>query len=510
MNTQISTHQLRSLSPKSAPAVSRCSATVENKRLFTVLASSLVVAALSVIPPVVQGRDCVSILLFASLEAILGVSAFRWWYHPLYRTSYNYFSPLALVNTLGYLYAGPGNTFSLAGRDDLYGVNEGVSNVFIFPLIAVVLGTVVFDVAYRCMSRQMTPTPTYPMCAIERVLRNRAAVRPYLIVWIAVVVGINAYLGSKYLLTRASSVDGVELDNILSQSRVALLMMGWAAISVLFGISKSRVAKAVSCLLFALLIPYVITLLSRQFCIRFLVCTLFVVVAVKGRTGNVPIRSIALISAAAVLSFIAISSFRYDLGYGRTAVEARTGTLAQEVLGGSLDIRAAGKFLREFNQGRLAGLEFVSAIENSRHTQNLPWMFGYHNWLVMARSVPRLLWAGKPQTDPEVAINRHYGLEDVDQLSLPFSSAYADGGVVGVVIGFAILGVSMCFIQHWVWRLENGFLLYMGSMSVLLNYEAYLLEYPLAWIRCLLVLVLVDASVRAVTKPVRLMFRSGR
>src|SRR5664280_2463450 len=103
---------------------------LRTSRFGIVLVLSLIAAVTSIVPALVAGLDLWSMVEFATLEFALGLISFRWWYQPLYHTTYNYFSPLAILGSLGYLYGGPGNAFAFAYRDELFGSNQSAWGFF--------------------------------------------------------------------------------------------------------------------------------------------------------------------------------------------------------------------------------------------------------------------------------------------------------------------------------------------------------------------------------------------
>jgi hypothetical protein len=212
------------------------------------------------------------------------------------------------------------------------------------------------------------------------------------------------------------------------------------------------------------------------------------------------IRTIVVLGAAGIALFVILTSVRSGLMYGQMSLNQLEENMIDTMISGHADLGTSEYALSQYDQNRLSGLELAAAIERSHETNGVPWMYGYHNWLYIARSVPRFVWPGKPGTDPEVAINQHFGFSQADQLTVPFSSGYADGGIIGVGVGLALMGLLLCLIQHFVWRLKSGALIYAGSTALLLNFEQYVAEYPLGWARCLVILLAVDFAIRGVTK----------
>jgi hypothetical protein len=246
-------------------------------------------------------------------------------------------------------------------------------------------------------------------------------------------------------------------------------------------------------LLMAPLAWYMVGSVSRTSILTAAACTLFIAMLLQCRISKAAVLSSLVLCIAA---FAIITGYKAATQFG--AVEAAgEGTAALDVLTNRIDPESALKFLIFLNANRLAGLEFAGAIERSHVEQGIPWMYGGHNGLEIARSVPGFIWPGKPDLDPEVAINRHFDLEDIDQLSTPISSGFADFGAAGIVAGLALLGAVICFSQHLVWKMPGGWLMYFGSIGLLMRFETYTVEDPADWARCLLVLIMIDAAVRA-------------
>jgi hypothetical protein len=214
--------------------------------------------------------------------------------------------------------------------------------------------------------------------------------------------------------------------------------------------------------------------------------------------------------AAAVVIFIILSNFRGHFDLAERRPGSTSGLIVGEMLADNLDMKEVATHLLAQDQGRLAGLEFASAIEGAHEDFGIPWMYGYHNYLVLVRSAPRVLYPGKPTIDPEVAINRHFGQADVDQLTTPLSSGYADFGGLGTVVGFILLGVSLCLLQHAVWKLPESAIVYLGSITLLMNFEQYVFQYPLEWIRTLSIVYVLAMAVNLMSGLLSLLLGIGR
>jgi|GEM_PF-5087320 len=467
---------------------------VMTRRLRLVIIASIICVVLTVAISLNGTVSLTNVAEFGTCEFLLGLVAFRWWYQPLYRTVYDYCSPLAIVCTVGYVLGGPGNALSLAYDNQMITFNPGAFEYFQWPMVSAVAGMLFFDVAYRTASRALCERPMHYPFLDERIADRESPVVTALL-WVLVATAVNLYLGTKYSLFSQGSVDGSEVDNVLFQSRFALLMIAWAAASSVVAGARTSYGRMAASLLLVVLLPNLVRFLSRQYVERALVCTLFSILLIR-RTSHVRMRTLLIFGAVGMTFFVFITSVRSALMNGDMSIEDLETSMARTMFSSRSDLSSSASFLKDHHQNRLSGLELPAAIERSHATSGASWMYGYHNWLMVARSVPRFIWPGKPSTDPEVAITSHFGLQDADQLTVPFGSGYADGGVLGVAIGFALMGVSLCAIQHFVWNLKSAALIYTGSTVLLQNFEQYIAEYPLSWIRCLAVVLLLDAIIR--------------
>jgi hypothetical protein len=474
--------------------------TLRQKRLAIVLVSSAVAALLSALPSVASGVDFSEIVPFSFLCFLLGAAAFRWWYLPVYSGDYAFTSPLAIVSTLAYIYGGPGNCLAFAYRDVIRAGPSKAWDSFLIPMASAVFGVLAFDLAYRLASKGMGEGSKYPQLLNSwRDSRSRRAMLIHSVLWVALVVLTNLYLGTKYKLWQQGSLSGSEFDNILYQSRFEFLAVAWGAVSVALATAKTFINKLTCGLLYLPLAPYLLMFLSRQYVLRFAFIVLLAFILIQGR-ANFSFKPVLAGGVVFLFLFILISNFRSHFDIMGSHSQSGSGFIADEILGDGdkIDLGVTLDSLVREDQDRLAGLEFVTAIEASHRGFHIAWMYGYHNWLCMARYVPRIIWRNKPGTDAEVAIDQHFGLEDTDQLSTPLSSGYADGGPLGMVLGFSILGVSLCVLQHSVWRMENGISIYLGSAVLLMNFEQYVLEYPIWWLRFLIMVVAADTVFRIV------------
>lgn len=467
----------------------------EAARFKVVLIGSSVLSAAGALPAVMNHIPPREIGAFSLIQVALAVVCFRWWYRPVYKTPYNYFSPLAFIASLGYVYGGPGNMVGFAGRDQILFHNPGAWEYCLIPALAAVPGILLFDWLYRKTSRALEEDCEYPQIRATRATGSRARFAAYALLWTLVAVGIHFYLGQTHqLATETGSISDSEFSNVANQSRPVILTFAWAAASVVLLKARGARGRIFAVLLMASLAWYLVGSVSRTYVLTAAACTLFVAMQLRCRISKAAVLSSLALCLAA---FAAITGYKAATQFG--AIEsAGEGTPALDVMTNRIDPESALKFLMYLNADRLAALEFAGAIERSHEEQGTPWMHGYHNWLVISRSVPGFIWPGKPDLDPEVAVNDHFDLEDMDQLSTPISSGLADFGPVGIIFGLGLLGTMICICQHVVWKLPGGWLMYFGSIGLLLRFEIYTLEDPVDWARCLLVLIMIDVGVRAV------------
>ena len=122
-----------------------------------------------------------------------------------------------------------------------------------------------------------------------------------------------------------------------------------------------------------------------------------------------------------------------------------------------------------------------------------PFLWGSHNLPAAATVIPRVIWPNKPTPNIEGMINRHFELAYFDQLGSLLGSAYADGGALGVLIGFGLLGLLFPPAVGFIWRRKTGMIAYLGAMLPLLAYENFILKYIFEWLRWVLILLVVNS-----------------
>lgn len=484
-----------------------------SKRQVTLILISIVLAMIVFLWCVIGWKSTAQGAVFSVLLGLMTMVCFNWWARPVYHNIYDYFSPLAVIQSLSFIYMGAGNILAFIYHDTMatrYG-NPGADNYYNIVLFSSVAGLMLFDFAYRITSgllRERQKSHPLNQLGLETLsaFRNKVIA----VTWYIISFVVFAYMSSKYVKFGSAfrNVSG-ELDNILSQAGPGFFYAAWGALSILLITSRSIRARILYSMAMVSLLPVLFSYFSRTMAL------FAVVISCIGYLSVYPGRKISFklkVTGVFLLitAFLALTGVKTAF-YGDSMVqEAMTGQrgLAQRfvaVLSSDefFNFSAIQDYAGKDAVYRLAALEYPAAIEKAHTEKGIPYMLGHHNLVALGKAVPRVLWPGKPVEDPEGVVNNHFQLFNLnDQMATIIGSAYADGGIPGVLLGLPLLAVVLCIIQHWIWRFKEGLIMYLGGFGHIVHYEYYLFSYPVMWLRFLVIMVAVNFAVRLMLQMV--------
>jgi hypothetical protein len=175
--------------------------------------------------------------------------------------------------------------------------------------------------------------------------------------------------------------------------------------------------------------------------------------------------------------------------------------LSKEVLTGNSAKNLFEKSLRTDIGYRLDAFDESGAILKSHESQGIPYMWGENFLMGAYQSVPAIFAKVRKQ-DPEKMIINHFELADFDQVSTLFSSALADGSMLGIPIAFMIIGLIHAILwRYWCDRNKSGWIAmgtkfsYFAMMPYLLGYEDYIGSYLAVGLRYWVIYTIIFASI---------------
>ncbi len=443
-------------------------------------------------------------LQFAIGMTVLTVLGFRWLTAPVHPGVFAYISPHTVILIHSFIYFGIGSLPRLAFPS--YGMigyyNIGSTEYYLPALMLGLLGMLSFDLVYRWCCRAFLLN-----CSLERCFLRlySSEFRGFVPVsagfWYAVCMGLFIYMTGRYLM-RPFLFVGVEgeVDNIFRQSSYFLLGTAWILMSLCFFQTGKKSLKATALALLGLLIPVMFGYQNRRiivYCLAMSVAAYFFYKK-KGIRLSVVIWGGVIVLGA----FMLMSSVKYvaatDPSLKRYLQEeknifARAGRIVSSPLLLKNDVWE--DMLGRVIMRRLNGLDWAAAMMESRRNSGIAFLKGRHNLLTAAKIVPRVVWPSKPTVGLEAFVTRHFELSYFDQLGSLLGSAYADGGIIGVVLGFAFLGLFFVPALKLIFWRPDGIIIYMGAMIPLLAYENFIFKYTLQWLRWVLILMVINSMV---------------
>ncbi len=449
-------------------------------------------------------RDMSLAIQFSFGIVILTSICFRWWTNPVHPGILGYISPLTVVMVFSFLYLGLGSMPMLVSSYRISYLNYNLgSEEFYLPMLFVALaGLISFDLVYRKLSQLTAVNESYDSSLrhfyspeIQRFLPVSA------VFWYSVCLAVFIYMSRTYLMYTFLFV-GVEseVDNIFLQGGDSLLGTVWILMSLYLFRPGGKTVKIVIFLMLVTLIPIIFGYQNRRIIVYSLLMTVVAYFFFKERIVRlkVVVWSVAIVLGA----FVIMSSVKYavstDASLNRKIKEDRnliSRAVATVKSPQFLNFNILGSMLVYSFSSRLNGLDWAASMMEAHVNSGIPFMMGRHNLLCAAKIVPRVIWPGKPTGPIEVAVVRHFELAYFDQLGSILGSAYADGGIIGVILGFGFLGFFFPLALKLIFMRQDGIIIYMGAMVPLLSFENFLLRYPFYWLRWVLVLMVVNSVI---------------
>lgn len=483
---------------------------VMHRRVIIINSFAACLAASTLLLCAVAGRNSLESVTFGLLLGVLATICFRWWTQPVYHTLYDYFSPLAIFQTLSFIYMGIGNIFAYTYHDSMRsGGNPGADDYYVFVLCISIIGLLLYEFGYRYTVNQLKESDgVYPFAAVNLPGTMGRWVRIQALAWYVIAYWVFIYMSSKYIKGSAVYEDVVdEFDNILSQTGSGLFFVAWTNVSLLLFTTRNKLFRVVYVGSLVSLLPVLFSYQSRTMAIMVTVISCICYIAATPRK-ELSFRIIAATLFLFPVAYIALTGVKLAIFYDKEVQDVVTpeyglkskfdAILRSNVFfdAVSMETDDVYEYARADLYGRLAGLEYPSAILKASFEGDVPYLHGYHNLVAASMAVPRVIWPGKPVADPKYIIDEHFNLWAIDdQLPTVIGSAFADGGIVGVVIGLPLLGVVMCLIQHLIWGLKDNLIIYLGGLGYLIHYETYLVAMPMNWLRLIAIVLIVNLCI---------------
>ncbi len=451
------------------------------------------------------GGDLFTAFQFSVCLAMLGVVCFRWWTDPVHPGFFNYFSPLAVVETHFFLYFGPGNLPPLAAPEQIV-LTYGSQDYYVPMLLLALLAIVIFDFSYRYLARKLRINESLKNCLESFSQPWEQRMIPALaLTWYALCMGLFLYMSRSYLMQTFRFVGVREgLDTTYSIAGPELLGVTWGTLCFLFFRRGGRAWKGLALVLLATLLPIFMAYQNRRLFFYSIVAAVFAYVL--NRKDQLRFSRLILGALAAAVAFLAMSMAkvtvtRADPGVGAyTREEMNIFSRAARILNSPsmFSFQPLEALLSQNARERMAGLDWPASIMAARHARDIPFLWGEENLTSLAMAVPRLIWPGKPSVGLAAIAYNHFGLAVIDPLGTPLASAYADGGVVGIAIGFPIMALLFAGFLKLILLRKEGMIIYAALLPLLMRFEDTLLRYPVRWIRWILIMIALDTLVGAI------------
>lgn len=455
---------------------------------------------------------------FAVLQSLLLVGSAQWWVNPLRGSYYDYTSPLALVSVWTFVFFGLGSV-PVWAEPSLRPVtgNPGAIEHFPAVLAPVVTGIFVWDWVYRTVHRKAVPIP-------QRSVRTDGLgpnIKALFLFWVLVALLGYAYLAVRYTpvglgfaAVGADQADALatSFDQALNQIIVELILFSWAlCVVVVIRARRTRWRWTGMAGALAMLVLVVSTLSRRRVLIAGLI--LLGLVLYLKRPSRARFRSLLLrVAGAVVVLGMLVSGLRVGYGLiegGKREFGTTPGGLidaARLLESNPQSVRAGvGQISQYTLAGRLAGLDLLAGVQESRSELGVSFLRGKVNLLAATKVVPSFVWPDKPTRDPKSMSREHLSLPDLDHVNTVVSSAYLDFGALGVVAGFALFALLMSGVEAVIWHQSFGTVLYFGTLIYPANYETYVLSHPLLWLRFVLLVGVVSYVVLGIASALRTM-----
>ncbi len=443
-------------------------------------------------------RDFGQAFPFAIGLGALTLICLRWWTTPVHPGPFCYFSPHTVILLRSLDFYGFFNLPAMAYPDTIS--QNWSQDYYIHALAYALLGLFVFDQVYRWAVGRFRLNETLERCwewfhspRIQKPLPFLGAFW-YLVGPVGFLMLSRRYVMATFSFAGASG----EAENILIQSGRDLIGVAWAFLCLLFFQKKSLPRRLAVLAAAAAVVPLFFGFDSRTQVLHLIMLTVFCGFFYRNRPLKG--RTVGLIVAALAVGFVIFSSHklvrRHDPYVARTYQEEKNLFRRARVVFDSprfLERLSLGDYLAMNLRMRLAGLDLPAAMIQSRRELGTPYLFGGHAWDRVLQNVPRLIWPGKRSWRARSMVD-HFQLRETDQNISILSSAYADGGTAGVILGFAFLAFACVAIPKLVFSRRDGMLIYLASFIRVVSFHGTIFGLTALWFRWTLILFVVFSA----------------
>ena len=460
-------------------------------------------AVLSIICLVILNpfRDSMLVIQFSICMFLLTIVCFRWWTSPVHPGIFCFLSPHTIILFHGFIYYGIGNIFIFAYPDQ-YVINYGAKEFYLPVMFIFTAALWIFDFTYRIMIKWLSVND-YLQSAYNKFFSDKiqSVFSSYALTWYLICTAVFIYMTRTYFMHSFTFVGADEEGaNILAKSSPYLLSISWIIISMLIIRQKKLGGKLLLGLLLLLLLPQFFSFQSRRMLVY---CSLIsaLTYGLFSRKG-LHFKSVIIIGVIVVGLFMLLWMVKVigvtDRSVQRYRQEEKSIFIRTSSLIGSEQltrISNAQNLLLQNLKKRVTGLDFPAAIMNAHLNYGITFMYGRHNLLVTTKTIPRLFWPGKPKQGTQGEIIQHFELAQFDQTVSIFSSLYADGGIIGVIIGAGILSVFLAWVERLVFSRGDGIIVYILALPILAQFETYFAKYCILWLRWIIIIMIVNSVI---------------
>lgn len=442
-------------------------------------------------------------LQFSCCLGLLIWVCFRWWTNPVHPGKYGYISPHTIISIHSVIYFGIGNLPVLAFPDLLARTNYGARDYYLPIIVMVIVGLVVFDFIYRKMVVWLKVNESLQECVKYYSSQNIQRVIPLIsIAWYMLCAGIFAYMSATYIMLPFNFV-GVEggVDNIFMQVGYSLLGTTWAMLNLSLFREGKKYSKLFYLILILSLLPIMFGYQNRRIVVYCLIVSVGIYSIYKQKISWFRISLVG--SLLVLFSFIIMSSIKTirSPSLKRYLTEEKDLFRRAELIvssPGFLQLDPIKRIFQENITTRAYGLDYAASMMDANVNSGIPFMGGRHNLASAAQHIPRVFWSGKSTLGPEGLMTRHFELNYFDQLLTILASSYADGGFIGVILGFGLLGLLFPVATKLLFIRKDGIIIYIGGLVLLLSFENTLIGYLLLWIRWILIIMVINSILRSI------------
>lgn len=421
----------------------------------------------------IQGGDTLLALGFSSLLSLQTMICLRWFYNPIHNGPFNNVSPLAIIELQLLIYAGLGNIFAIAGFTDPR-VPQIASSTrsYLWPMFSFTIGALALDAGYR-MSWRIRPIHRQIHSLHSVMPRYRLAVLTHILAVAG--LGIAYYLSAKYPQghNRYFFIAN-EFDNVLAQLKTPLLFAGLGAVSLSFWLAKSRISKAIYIGYMLAVCTVFIVSQNRLLLIQGAVLFYAGMVLVKPKQSIKAGKS-AVFAVASIVLLFAVGSIGRALFYtDRNIAKSGTQTLSLvdkvklyltseggTTFSGNLAEWGVSNVTYRLNQ-----LDWPAALQEAINHNRASFMYGEATVVGASYVIPRVLWPEKTiAVDTKAYVDWHYHFKAWDHNAFILSFMYADGGLIGVVLGCVILGMLLGGLYSDLATSSAGALLFVCTLE---------------------------------------------